>query len=244
MIHLLITKKVLTELESHLLGPDFERERKTRAINLKREDCDSMADYYSKKVALLTKAFDKSKELILDTFIDGLSLEIRSWILKEKTEDRDTIEKVKILATRYDQILAAKINEDSVNVARLDEATSKIEKLEKELNAVKGNSYPKKKKFNSGYNRKCFACGSNSHDHPKNPDCPKHDPSRLRSNKPENTDKYDKTEKTDKTEQKQQSNRNHSIRCFWCNGIGHRAEVCASRLGGAPKQPPPKEIKY
>ena len=110
---------VLDGLKVHLHGPDFERDQKQLAIALKREDCDSEADYYSKKVSLLSKAFQSYKAdvtpLKIDLFIDGLKPNIRGWILKEPVDQRNTLEKIHVLAQQYEKIFATTEEKDDVN---------------------------------------------------------------------------------------------------------------------------------
>jgi len=62
---------VLLELQKHVLGVDFQQNRKQKALELKRADCDSLAEYYSKKILLLKKAFvgDEDKAMLTEAFI-------------------------------------------------------------------------------------------------------------------------------------------------------------------------------
>jgi len=113
---------VLLELQKHVLGVDFQQNRKQKALELKRADCDNLAEYYSKKISFLKKAFggEEDKSMVTDMFVmemylSGFDEEMRAKILVNPEKERDSITKLHDLAVRLEAVETAKNKADSIN---------------------------------------------------------------------------------------------------------------------------------
>jgi len=58
------------------------RDKKSLALSLTQDDCTSLQEYYSRKVALLTEVC-KDSGMALDIFVDGLKPELKAWVLAQ-----------------------------------------------------------------------------------------------------------------------------------------------------------------
>ena len=149
------TEQCLQQLVVHVDGKEARHKKRAVALSLKQDDCNSATQYCTKKAALIQAA--DLKAIAVDVLIDGLSEEMKAWVLKEPDTQRDTMVKVTGIVKSMEGILKARKVDDSVNVTLQAEPKNDV--------------------------RYCVKCGSNSHPGPWDPQCPKHDPDKKKISK-------------------------------------------------------------
>jgi hypothetical protein len=117
------TNEVLEEMILFINGPYAKMDKRAAAFGLKQDDCSGVAEYYVKKMALLHDCLEQEDfdKMSADLFLDGLSSELRNWVLMQPAKDRVSSADMRGKAEAYEKLMGAKSKEESINVAKFDE---------------------------------------------------------------------------------------------------------------------------
>jgi len=129
-------ENVLTDIISYVRGPYYIREKREKALKLTSEDFESVVDYVNEKIQVLKEIYPNDNQVatIIELLIDGMRPQIKEWIYLKDAGDRDTLDKVKVLAQGFERVFGSKdAHAEKINALNSEFHEDRLRLLEEKL---------------------------------------------------------------------------------------------------------------